>query len=98
MENKPRHETLDAAQGTTQGATQLEAQNSTQAHASADPFLPYTRGGNWPPVPPKGRMPLEQRAKIFIPFEPLKGFNEAIRKKEQELEAAHPDMNPLTQT
>ena len=59
-------------------------------------FTPYTRGGNWPPVPPKGRMPLEQRAKIFIPFEPLKGFNEAIRKKERELEEAHPDMNPLT--
>ena len=58
-------------------------------------FTPYTRGGNWPPTPPNGRMPLEQRAKIFIPFEPLKGFNEAIRKKEQELEDAHPDMKPL---
>ena len=28
-------------------------------------------------------MPLEQRAKIFLPFEPLRGFNEALREKER---------------
>lgn len=41
------------------------------------------------------RMPLEQRAKIFMPFEPLSGFKDAIRKKEQELEAKSPSMDPL---
>ncbi len=55
----------------------------------------YTHGGNWPPPPPTGRMPLEQRAKIFIPFDPLKGFQDALREKERELEEAHPDMKPL---
>ena len=38
-------------------------------------------------------MPLEQRAKIFIPFEPLKGFEAAIREKERQLEAQHPQMH-----
>ncbi|MBQ9069112.1 MAG: hypothetical protein IJ131_08645 [Eggerthellaceae bacterium] len=61
-----------------------------------DDFTPYTRGGSWPPEPPTGRMPLEQRAKIFIPFDPLKGFAEVLREKERELEEKHPDMKPLT--
>ena len=34
-------------------------------------------------------MPLSQRAKIFIPFDPLKGYQEALREKEREAEAAH---------
>ena len=34
-------------------------------------------------------MPLSQRAKIFIPFDPLKGYQEALRAKEMEAEAAH---------
>ena len=58
-------------------------------------FIPYTRGGTWPPAPPGGRMPLEQRAKIFMPFDPLPGFTAALHKKEAELEAKHPDMHPL---
>ena len=54
-----------------------------------------TPNSTCPPMPPQGRMPLEQRAKIFIPFDPLKGFQEALRKKEQELESEHPHMKPL---
>jgi hypothetical protein len=33
-------------------------------------------------------MPLEQRAKIFVPFDPLDGFREALREKEREVEEA----------
>ena len=32
-------------------------------------------------------MSLEQRAKIFVPFDPLDGFREALREKEREVEA-----------
>lgn len=70
-------------------------EQASRASTSPADFTPYTRGGNWPPVPPTGRMPLEQRAKIFNAFDPLKGFGEALRKKERELEDAHPDMHPL---
>ena len=41
------------------------------------------------PELPRPRMPLSQRAKIFIPFDPLKGYQEALREKEREAEAAH---------
>lgn len=34
------------------------------------------------------RMPLSERAKIFQPFNPLKGFEEALRQKEREAELA----------
>ena len=34
------------------------------------------------------RMPLSERAKIFQPFNPLKGFAEALRQKEREAELA----------
>ena len=34
-------------------------------------------------------MPLAQRAKIFIPFDPLKGYQDALREKEREAEEAH---------
>lgn len=30
-----------------------------------------------------------RRAKIFMPFNPLKGFQEALREKEREAEAAY---------
>lgn len=33
------------------------------------------------------RMSLEDRAKIFVPFDPLAGFREALRDKEREAEA-----------
>lgn len=32
------------------------------------------------------RMPLEDRAKIFSPFDPLQGFREALRRVEEEVE------------
>lgn len=32
------------------------------------------------------RMSLEDRAKIFSPFDPLVGFREALRQKEREVE------------
>lgn len=31
-------------------------------------------------------MPLEERAKIFSPFDPLQGFRDALREKEREVE------------
>lgn len=34
-------------------------------------------------------MSLEDRAKIFSPFDPLQGFREALRQKEREVEAAN---------
>lgn len=39
-----------------------------------------TYGGRQP-------MPLEERAKIFSPFDPLDGFREALRAKEREHES-----------
>lgn len=29
------------------------------------------------------RMPMSERAKIFVPFNPLKGFSEALREQER---------------
>lgn len=43
-------------------------------------------GSSAMPELPRPRMPLSQRAKIFIPFDPLKGFQEALREKEREAE------------
>lgn len=31
---------------------------------------------------------MSERAKIFVPFNPLKGFSEALRAKEREVEAS----------
>ena len=38
-------------------------------------------------------MPLSQRAKIFIPFDPLKGYQDALRKKELEAEELHRELS-----
>ena len=46
------------------------------------------RGPQQPPLP-RPRMPVAQRAKIFVPFDPLKGYQEALRQKEREAEEAH---------
>ena len=35
------------------------------------------------------RMPLSDRAKIFIPFDPLKGFREALTEQEHLAEQRH---------
>lgn len=34
-------------------------------------------------------MPLDERAKIFAPFDPLDGFRDALRAKEREVEKRH---------
>ena len=44
------------------------------------------------PTLPRPRMPLSQRAKIFIPFDPLKGYQDALREKEQEAERLHHEL------
>jgi hypothetical protein len=31
-------------------------------------------------------MPLDERAKIFMPFDPLKGFRAELRRREQRVE------------
>ncbi len=43
-------------------------------------------------------MPLSQRAKIFIPFDPLKGYQEALRAKEREAEESHLERGGLEET
>ena len=48
-----------------------------------------------PPALPRPRMPLSQRAKIFIPFDPLKGYREALREKEREAEARMDERAPV---
>ena len=49
---------------------------------------PRTHGVGLPELP-RPRMPLSQRAKIFIPFDPLKGYQDALRAKEREAELKH---------
>lgn len=51
-----------------------------------------------PPTLPRPRMPLAQRAKIFIPFDPLKGYQDALREKELEAEEAHTERATLEDT
>lgn len=41
-------------------------------------------------------MPVSERAKIFIPFDPLKGFSEALRAKELEVELAATEGDGVT--
>ena len=48
-----------------------------------------------PPALPRPRMPRAQRAKIFIPFEPLKGYREALHEKEREAEARSIECAPI---
>ncbi len=47
------------------------------------------------PQLPRPRMPLSQRVKIFIPFDPLRGYQEALREKEREAEARMNDRAPI---
>lgn len=51
--------------------------------------MPDYKSQSFRPNPPSGRsrMPLEQRAKIFVPFDPLGGFSAALRAVELESEA-----------
>lgn len=38
---------------------------------------------------PRAKMPREERAKQFMPFAALKGFEQALREKERELSEEH---------
>lgn len=50
------------------------------------------------PQLPRPRMPVSQRAKIFVPFDPLKGYQEALRNKEREAEIAHRELAGMDET
>ena len=41
------------------------------------------------------RMPLEERAKIFKPFDPLKGFREALEERERLARESIRDFEPF---
>ena len=43
-------------------------------------------GHKWLGSPKRPRMPLASRAKIFMPFAALRGFEELIEKKKEESE------------
>ena len=50
------------------------------------------------PELPRPRMPLSQRAKIFMPFDALKGFQAALREKEREVEESFDVSGGLEET
>ena len=50
----------------------------TENHAKNHDAIIYT---NWPQVSQRKRMPLESRAKIFMPFSALKGLTQAIQRQ-----------------
>lgn len=66
-------------------ANEANISNASDIEASSQPPMVDAH----PPTLPRPRMPLAQRAKIFIPFDPLKGYQDALRKKEREAEEAH---------
>lgn len=41
----------------------------------------------------RSKMPISERAKIFMPFEPLKGFREALAERE---ERARQELNEVS--
>ena len=41
------------------------------------------------------RMPMEERAKIFSPFDPLKGFRDELRRRELKVLAEQQRKSPL---
>ena len=41
------------------------------------------------------RMSLDDRAKIFMPFNPLAGFTEALRERERRMRESIVDFHPL---
>ena len=63
---------------TRHGEGTAENDSGSSAQVMAQPEAPNL---------PRPRMSLSQRAKIFIPFDPLKGYQEALRAKEREAEA-----------
>ena len=68
-------------------------------HAENHDAIIYT---HWPLVSQRKRMPLESRAKIFMPFSALKGLTQAIQRQVQTQEQlqthqsdSHPTRYPL---
>lgn len=54
--------------------------NEAENHAKNHDAIIYT---HWPQVSQRKRMPLESRAKIFMPFSALKGLTQAIQRQVQ---------------
>ncbi len=54
--------------------------NEAENHAENHDAIIYT---HWPQVSRRERMPLESRAKIFMPFSALKGLTQAIQRQVQ---------------
>ncbi|MBO5690448.1 MAG: hypothetical protein J6R96_01135 [Spirochaetaceae bacterium] len=52
--------------------------NEVENHAKNHDAIIYT---HWPQVSQRKRMPLESRAKIFMPFSALKGLTQAIQRQ-----------------
>ena len=52
--------------------------NEVENHAKNHDTIIYT---HWPQVSQRKRMPLESRAKIFMPFSALKGLTQAIQRQ-----------------
>ena len=63
--------------------------NEVENHAKNHDAIIYT---HWPQVSQRKRMPLESRAKIFMPFSALKGLTQAIQRQvqTQESQQSHP--------
>ena len=63
--------------------------NEVVNHAKNHDAIIYT---HWPQVSQRKRMPLESRAKIFMPFSALKGLTQAIQRQVQTQEQlqSHP--------
>lgn len=57
-----------------------EVVNHTKNHAKNHDAIIYT---HWPQGSQRKRMPLESRAKIFMPFSALKGLTQAIQRQVQ---------------
>ena len=55
-----------------------EAENHAENHVKNHDAIIYT---HWPQVSQRKRMPLEIRAKIFMPFSALKGLTQAIQRQ-----------------
>ena len=71
-----------------------EAENHAKNHAKNHDAIIYT---HWPQVSQRKRMPLESRAKIFMPFSALKGLTQAIQRQvqaQENLQEAHPEPLP----
>lgn len=63
--------------------------NEVENHAKNHDAIIYT---HWPQVSQRERMPLENRAKIFMPFSALKGLTQAIQRQVQAQE--NPQSHP----